>query len=658
MTAPDHSLLFRPIRVGRVEIRNRLAITAHAAHFGEEGLPSERHVRYHQERARGGVGMIVFEAIRVHPTSLPSWDAMAGWKPEIVAPLRRVVEAVKAEGAAIFGQILHQGSQVSTQAMRPFMPLWAPSPIACARYHEVPHEMTAAEIEETIEAHGVSARHVQQAGFDGVEIHAAHGYLPQQFLSPATNRRSDEWGGSLENRMRYLRRVIAAVRATVGKDYTVGLRISADEFSPGGLELPAMQEVAVLIAAERQVDYFSVTHCNYQTGASYASMIPDMHVKPAPFLHLPAGIKKVVGDLPVIAVGRINTPDLAAGALAAGQADLVATTRAHIADPEFARKTREGRAADIRLCIACNQGCVGMAHAGRPMTCLVNPAVGMEGEWGLAALKPAAVRRRVVVVGGGPAGMEAARVAALRGHAVTLFEQAPELGGQMRLIVRQTGRAEFGGLTTYLQRELGQRGVDVRLGTRADAESVLALKPDVVIVATGAVPAPPAIPAGPGAPPVLTEAEVLATGTVPKGRVVLFDLDGHFKAAATSEWLAEQGCSVIHVTPRGSLGAEIPPISVVGVNQRLRSADVRVMVASRIGRIGAEGVTVEDAYSGAAETLPGIAAVVVAAPYRAEDGLAAELRGRGARVELIGDAAAPRHALEAMNEGYRAGWEA
>jgi 2,4-dienoyl-CoA reductase-like NADH-dependent reductase (Old Yellow Enzyme family) len=212
MASVDHSVLFQPIRVGRVEVRNRLAITAHATHFGEAGLATERHVHYHQERARGGVGMIVFEAIRVHPTTLPGWDAMAGWKPEIVPSLRRVVDAVHSEGARIFGQIVHQGSQVASQSMRPFMPLWAPSPIACARYNEVPHEMTIAEIEETIAAHALSARHVKMAGFDGVEIHAAHGYLPQQFLSPKTNQRSDAYGRSLENRMRYLRRVIETVR--------------------------------------------------------------------------------------------------------------------------------------------------------------------------------------------------------------------------------------------------------------------------------------------------------------------------------------------------------------------------------------------------------------------------------------------------------------
>ncbi|MCC7427607.1 MAG: FAD-dependent oxidoreductase [Alphaproteobacteria bacterium] len=660
MTAPNHAPLFRPIRLGKVEVRNRFVITAHAAHFGEAGLPSERHVRYHQERARGGVGMIVFEAIRVHPTSLPSWDAMAGWKPDIVPALKRVVDAVRGEGASIMGQIVHQGSQVGSQAMRPVMPLWAPSPIACARYSEVPHEMTGAEIEETIAAHAVSARHVRMAGFDGVEIHAAHGYLPQQFLSPVTNHRKDEWGGSLENRMRYLHRVIETVRAEVGSDYTVGLRISGDELYEGGLGLEAMQEVAAIIAREGRIDYLSVTHCNYQSNASYASMIPDMHYKPAPYTYIAGGIKKVAGDLPVIAVGRIYTPDLAAEVLAKGEADMVATTRAHVADPEFVRKTREGRAGDIRLCIGCNQGCVGMAHAGKPMSCVVNPAVGMEAEWGVSQLRPTAKARRVAVVGGGPAGMEAARVAAERGHQVTLFEQGSELGGQVRLIVRQTGRDMFGALPEYQRRELARLKVDIRLGARAEADAVLALKPDAVVVATGAVPALPDIPAEAGAPPVMSEADALSGKAPASGRVVLLDLDAHYKAAATSEWLAERGCTVFHVTPRGALGAEIPAISVVGVNQRLRERKVKVMVASRIGRLVAGGAVVQDAFSGEAETLADIAAVIVAAPYRADNALAAALRARagasGPEIIVIGDAAAPRRAFEAMNEGHRAGW--
>lgn len=520
---------------------------------------------------------------------------------------------------------------------------------------EIAHEMTIAEIDEVIEAHVISARHVQQAGMDGVEIHAAHGYLPQQFLSPVTNHRSDEYGGSLENRMRFLQRLIVAVRDEVGADYPLGLRISGDEFSEGGMDLPAMREVAAIIAAEGKIDYMSVSHSNYQSGASYATMVPDMHYPAAPFVHIAAGIKEVVGGLPTIAVGRIITPADAEGVLNKGQADMVGMTRAHIADPEIAGKMRDGRDDDIRLCLSCNQGCVAMTHSGQSLTCVVNPAVGLEAEFGREAIRTADKSKRVIVVGGGPAGMEAACVAAGRGHDVVLLEKDTALGGQFNLAVKQPGRSDLGRLTAHLTHQLEKLEVDVRLGANATAESILELKPDAVIIATGSSPAPITIPAEDSGIKTASVADIL-NGTVQPGeRVLLLDNDGHFKAAATSQLLADQGLEVFHVTPRGTLGPEIPGISQHGVNKRLRDKKVDVRVSTGVRRIAKNDAVVFNTYSGVEETIPNIDTIVVAAAGVANNALHKALIGKVESLHIAGDAMAPRRALEAMSEGHRAG---
>lgn len=655
---PEHfPLLFSPLKVGSIELPNRITITAHGTHFAENGLPTQRHVHYHAERARGGVGMIVFEAIRVHPTTWPNLDAVAGWKPEIVERLALVADAVRPHGTKFFGQIVHQGSQVGTQGMRPASPLWAPSPVACARYQEIPHAMTHGEIDEVIEAHVVSARHVKQAGCDGLEIHAAHGYLPQQFLSPYTNRRDDEYGGSLENRLRFLRRLIVAVRDELGSGYPLGLRISGDEFTEGGLDLPAMQEVASLIAADQKIDYLSVSHCNYQSGASYATMVPDMHFPPMPFVHIAEGIRQAVrGRLPVIAVGRITTPQQAEKILSEGKADLVAMTRAHIADPELPRKTREGRTDEIRYCLSCNQGCVGMAHAGKLLSCVVNPTVGLENVWGVMANKPATRVRRVIVVGGGPAGMEAARVAAERGHHVTLYEKSSALGGQINLAVKQVGRDELGRLVDYESRQLKRLGVTLRLGQAADVATITASHPDAVVIATGARQALPNLPgAAEKAPNVVSVEDIFSGAHMPSRTAVVWDHDGHYKAASTSEHLATQGVRVFHVTPRSMLAPEVPAISVIGVNQRLRRNKVVVMISTGVRRLVPDGVVVYDVFSGQEETIAGVDTLVVSGLDVPENSLFSALQGKVEQLYVIGDAAAPRRAFEAVSEGHRIG---
>jgi mycofactocin system FadH/OYE family oxidoreductase 2 len=643
--------LFSPLRVGRLRLRNRIVHAPHGTCLAEQNLPSERQARYYAERARGGTGLIVMEALRVHPTSAFSTGSVNGFDPRIVPGLRRIREAVHEHGAGILAQILHAGRQMTGAMSR--LPVFAPSPIPCAQNKEVPHEMDEDQIAEVVAAFGRTARFACEAGLDGVEIHGGHGYLIQQFLSPYSNRRTDGYGGSEDRRLRFALEVIARVRAEAGPERVVGMRISADEFTEGGLGLPEMERIARRLAAPGALDYLSVSQSNY-SGPSFPTMIPDMHFAVAPYAYLAAAIRRAVPGIPIVAVARINAPEVAERVLAAGQADLVALARAHIADPEFAEKARAGRAHEIRRCIACNQGCVGSVHYEKPITCLVNPAAGREQELGLGTLAPAGAARRVWVIGGGPAGLEAARVAAARGHRVTLIERAPQLGGQLALAATVPCRAELGEAIRHLAAEVARGGVEVRLGVEATVEMVEGAAPDAVVVATGSTAHVPPL-ALDGGIPVMTTRDLLVRAPVPGARVLLYDEDGHFHAAGVAEHLADLGKEVEVVTPYAFVGLKLPTVSLVGAQMRLRGKRVRFTALTRLRGIKAGRVILADAYTGEEEAREGVDAVVLATGSRASDALYRALRGRVAALYQAGDAVAPRTAVEAVREGHLVG---
>jgi mycofactocin system FadH/OYE family oxidoreductase 2 len=633
--------LFQPLQIRNVRLRNRITSSAHGTSLSVGGLPSESFTAYHQARARGGIGLIVIEGIRIHPTTMSHALAIAGWRPEIVEPLARVADVVHAEGAAIFAQILHQGRQVGSSYSQ--TRLLAPSPLPCPLYREIPSEMTHADIREIVSAFAGAAARVKAAGFDGVEIHGAHGYLIQEFLSPFSNERRDEYGGSLENRLRFPLEVLDAVRETVGDDFVVGLRVSVDEFTPGGLTVEDMKTVARHFVDTGKVDYLSLSQSNYN-GASYSTMIPDMQFSRAAYVDLQAAVKAAVPELPTISVGRIIAPEEAERIIAAGQADLVAMTRAQIADPELANKARTGRADEIRTCISCNQGCAGMVHTGNPIRCVVNPAAGRELE--LSGVPPRAeTARRVVVVGAGPAGLEAARVAASRGHEVTLLERGPVTGGQIRTAGLAEQRSEIVQLVDELEREVVRLGVHVRCRTEATADVVLAGRPEAVVLATGAVPA---------AGPLLDVADALQEPDAVGGRVLIADEDRHFKAAAAAEFFAGRGHEVVIAAAAPDVGIDIPGVSLVALKVRLGELGVRIFPSCKVTRVEGSTVTLTNLTTGNEERLTGIDSVIHAGAYRAKNELAAALAGR-VPVLAVGDCLAPRRVLEAMREGHDAG---
>jgi 2,4-dienoyl-CoA reductase-like NADH-dependent reductase (Old Yellow Enzyme family) len=424
-------MLFDPIVVGRMELRNRVVVTGHATLMAERGAPGPRHAAYLAERARGGAGLIETEAASVHPTGQFPGTCYVG-SDDCIPGYRMASEAVHRHGGRITAQIGHEGRQITSTFTE--LPLWSASAVPCPVNREMPKEMEIEDIEELVRAYAEAAARMQRARLDAVTIHGLHNtYLLGQFASPWVNRRIDGYGGSFDGRIRIVLEVVRAVRDAVGPDFTVGLQLSGADYAPGGLTAEDYVEIARRLDATACLDWLTVKAGSF--GSRHLE-VPDMQHPPATWLHLAAGIKAATRNVKVVAVGRITDTDHAEAILRRGQADLVAMTRQHIADPETVNKAREGRTSDVRPCIGCNQGCIDMLFKGRSITCTVNPAVGREVEVGMSSPIIAPRRRRVVVVGGGPAGLKAAEVAARRGHQVTLLEASDRLGGQVNVAVR------------------------------------------------------------------------------------------------------------------------------------------------------------------------------------------------------------------------------
>jgi dimethylglycine catabolism A len=642
--------VFSPYRIGRLELRNRIFVPAHTTNYGMDHLPSERHVHYHAEKARGGVGLIIFEAIRVHPTSIGRAQGVIGYDPRCVPAFRGVVEAVHTHGTKLFGQIVHVGRHAEGVFGR--TATWGPSPIPWSSTGPIPHVMTEEDMAEVIDGHVRTALHLREAGLDGVEVHFGHGHLLQQFLSPASNTRADAFGGSEDNRLRFPLDVLRAVRNAVGPSYPVGIRVSAEEFLPEGLTLEDMQRIVPRIVASVPVDFVNVSHSAYHASYSLATQMADMHFPRAAFRDLPAGIKQVVPRLPVFAVCRFNRLELAEEILAAGEADLVGMARAHIADPMLLTKAQTGRLEEIRPCIACNQGCIGMVELHQPITCLMNPTAGLEAEWGEGSLTRAPVSKRVLIVGGGPAGLEAARVAAIRGHRVTIWEREPEVGGQVNIAARIATRQEFTYARSWFEHQCRALGVAIECGVEATAERVLAFRPEAVVLATGARPRPMMIP---GAARVYTIWDAVLEPEQLGRHVVFIAADGEWQTVATAEHLADLGKRVTLITAQAGYGWRITIYSMLAVRHRFRDKGIRVFPLRTVASVDGKTLLLEDLSVGATERLTEVDSIVAAAGGIAQNELYDELRGRVPELKTVGDCVAPRTALEAIFEGHASG---
>jgi mycofactocin system FadH/OYE family oxidoreductase 2 len=649
--------LFEPIRLGAVEVRNRVVMTGHGTGLAQNHLPSERHVAYYRERAIGGVGLIGMAFPQIHPTSQDVPGEPHAYDPAIVPGLRRIADAVHEHGARIVMQLGHGGRQGSSTFTE--RALWGPSNIPCPFNLEMPKEMEAEDLDEVVEAHAIGARHAREGGMDGVEIHSGYGgYLLASFLSPFSNFRDDEYGGSLENRMRIVIRVIEAIREEVGPDYLVGINLQGHDYSPNGLEPSDAQAIARAIEATGGIDYICVKAATYFEANQN---VPDMQHPKLLWTSLSAAVREAV-SIPVIAVGRINEPADAAGVLRAGQADMVAMTRQQIADPETVRKMQEGRVDDIRRCIGCNQGCIDRLFKMTSASCVHNPAAGYELELGIGTLTPASPAKHMLVVGGGPAGMKAAEVAARRGHDVTLVERRSQLGGQLRLAARVGGRGEIGQVISHLEVQLDKLAVDVRVDSELEADELVAMQPDHVIVATGSAPGRDIvgnIAQGILDTPGLDLDHVLDVWDVlehdaPVGERVLVvdDGEGTWKAISLALDLAERGRDVHLSTPLPYVGAKIGPFSQHKLIPRIFASTITTHPFASVVAVSEDSVTLRE--RGGQTTLDAIDTVILAGWHRPVNDLYFVAKGAGVPVERVGDAIACRTMMEAIHEAERA----
>ena len=492
-------LLFTPFQLGKYTLQSRIVVTGHAANFyDEEQLPTEAYGYYLRERAKGGAGLVTMGSCAVHPNSTTRF---ANSDDRIIPRYQRIADLVHEYPVPVMAQLSHSGRRAASAQREMLDGDWlspAPSAVPTPAFsyaQAMPHVMSTEEVEEIVAAFGAAAGRIHAGGLDGAEIIVGYGGLVSQFPHASSNRRTDRYGGeTLEDRMTFLYEVLQAARQALGPDLLLGVRIS-DDLVEYSIDYEDSMEMAPLLERTGLLDYINVWISAFPDPAATRSHWPPYYHEPGEFVERPAGIKALV-DLPVIGIGRINTPVLAEQVLAEGKMDLVGMVRELIADPHLPNKAKEGRLLEIRRCLACNQSCAGRQAMDLPITCIYNPVTGHEKEW--ADLGPASVSRKVVVVGGGPAGMETARVAAERGHRVVLFEESDRLGGQVKLAMLTPKRESFEEIILFFEEELPRLGVDLRLGAQATEESVLAESADVVVVATGSTPYVPEIPGSEG----------------------------------------------------------------------------------------------------------------------------------------------------------------
>ena len=540
---PITDVLLTPFELKGVEFRNRIISTSHAPAYAEDGLPGERYQRYHEEKARGGLALTMFGGSSiVAPEVSPIYSQIDVSTDAVIGPLREFARRIHRHGARLMCQISHMGRRTASDMGDWIVPI-APSAVRDPAHHAVPRAMELEDIERIVGSYAAAARRCAEGGLDGVEVFVPS-HLPGQFLDPTANLRSDAYGGSLENRMRFLREVLEKIRATVPQGFLVSLRMAIDESSEGGPAANECVEVAQRLYAAQLYDLLNLSGLAASTNWGLAQLIAGMSHPLGQHLEGVGHFRRAVGA-PVIHAGRLADVATAAHALNSGAADLVGMTRAHMADPYLVEKLRAGAAPHIRPCVGAAY-CIDRVYAGRDALCLHNPATGREERLPQQVQRAHGAQRRVVVIGGGPAGLEAARVAALRGHAVVLFEAGPQLGGQVLLAARAAWRRDLIGITHWLAAEVERLGVELRFNVLAEAADVLAESPDVVVIACGGVPRVPQVP---GAEHALSTWDVLSAPAPSGAEIVLYDEDGGHAALSVAEHLARAGNPVTFVTP-------------------------------------------------------------------------------------------------------------
>ena len=655
-TAIEFPTLFSPLRLGGTTLKNRIFSSGHDTVMVHDGEVTDQLVAYHRARAEGGAVMIIMQVAGIHETARYTSHVLMITDDSCIPGYRRVAEAVHEHDCKLISQIFHPGREIMESGDGALPVALAPSAVPNERFHVMPQAVGIELLQEIIAGYAEGAVRLQTAGLDGVEIVASHGYLPAQFLNPNLNVREDRYGGSLENRMRMLRETARAVRQAVGPDFVVGVRLSADENTYDATGESDTIALCKALDADGYVDYLNVTEGTSASTGGSTHIVPPMHYEAMYTAPSAAKIKKQV-SVPVLVAGRINQPHEAEIVLASGQADACAMTRALICDPEMPDKAQSQRTEEIRACIACNQACIGHFHMGYPISCIQRPETGREIQFGRTV--PAAAAKSVMVVGGGPAGMKAAAIAAQRGHHVTIYEAAGRVGGQVLLAERLPHRAEFGGAVTNLQSEIERYGVEVHTRVQVDAALVREVNPDVVIVATGATPYRPPLELD-DALPVFESWDVIKSNAaeLPKGRIVVADWRCDWIGLGVAEMIARSGGRKVTLAVDGyAPGETIQQYTRNAMLAAVYEAGVEIVTNARLYGADDDTVYLQNTLTSQPVIAEDVAALVLCLGHKQEDGvfheLTAQLSGTGTEVYAIGDCQAPRTVEEATLEGLR-----
>jgi mycofactocin system FadH/OYE family oxidoreductase 2 len=644
----DH--LFSKLQLGNVEIPNRICFLAHRTNFAAKGRLTERHIAYYARRARGGCGLIILGELSIHAGDYPHEHMIEAYNPDSVKDFRRLTTAVHAHGTPIFAQLNHHGFQSSGAITR--KEIWGPSAESDIVFGETAKPMEPEDLETLVDAFSAGACTARDGGFDGVEIDMGPESLLRQFLSPLSNHRQDEYGGSLENRMRLPLEVIGGVRKAAGEDFTVGIQLCADERFWGAITPDESRRFAERFAAEGRADFIGVSVGTYY---NLYLVLASMHTPLGSTVDVARQIKGAV-SIPVMASYQIHSPDMAEGILEEGQADLIGFVRPLICDPDFPLKARQGRQGEIRYCARDNKGCVGRVHLSRTLGCIQNPEVGNEPMDEKPSGAPPFGKKRIMVIGGGPAGLEAARTARERGHEVILYEREALIGGQINLIGKRPGRQAMEAVIRYLGHMLERLQIPIITGREVTADFVFEEHPDAVIVATGSRPKPRPVSGEYGPPCVLNVWEVLKEQFPVGQRVLFIDENGGHHASATAELLADQGKKIDMVTSDLFVGVELAPLGDLHLTrQRLLQKGVTFMPDVVIDRIEGNKAVGHDIYTNARLFLEGYDCIILDMGNVPEDALYFQLKGGVKELYRIGDCVAPRGIDMAVLEGRKAG---
>jgi len=651
-------LLFYPLKIGNVVVPNRIFLpNANHRFYVSTQAPNERVLRYYEARAKGGVGLIITGPH--YPWTLTTAKRPSAYQSDDIIPfLKKQADAIHQHGTKVFGQLGHLGNYVTGRGLGGGS-TWAPSPtwrrnIISPGYQEIAHEMQEEDISKCKEEFGFAAKRFKEAGYDGIEIMAMAGMLHAQFLSSATNLRNDKYGVDLNGRTRFLLETINYIRKLVGKDFVIGVRFTADEFidhmwwtDRSGNTLDDGKEIAKKLEATGEIDYLFPC-AGYATPAH----IPPMNYPLAAFAYLSAGIKEIT-DLPVFCVGRINDPMQAEKIIADSQADMIGMARALICDPELPRKAKEGNIDDIRKCLACAEGCIGNAYPSLPLSCTMNPDAGNEG---ISEISPATHKKKVMIIGGGAAGLETARVAALRGHKVSVFEKGAILAENLLLASKVPGRRGFEDAARYFTHVMGSLGVEIHLNSLVTEAMVLEQEHDTVVIATGANLFLPQIPGANHENFQIVDMKDVVSGRKETGQnILVVDLQNHLLGLDVAAFLADQGKTVELITESLFAGGMVDYSTLNAMYAEALGKGATITPLTGLKFLKEHTVVVYNLLTNNERDIEGIDTIVVCTDGRANDELYLSLKGKVKNLYAVGQCVSPRRLLDSIKDGNRIG---